>query len=56
MVGDDKGIIKAAGNIAGVEAVTVDKLTCEVLAPGTHPGRLTVWTPDALNKLQDMYR
>jgi large subunit ribosomal protein L4e len=56
VVGEDKGILKAANNIAGVEAVTVDKLTCEVLAPGTHPGRLTIWTPDALNKLQGLYR
>jgi large subunit ribosomal protein L4e len=56
VVGEDKGILKAANNIAGVEAVTVNKLTCEVLAPGTHPGRLTIWTPDAINKLQGLYR
>lgn len=54
--GDDKGIGKAASNIPGVDAISVEKLTCEALAPGTHAGRLTIWTPDALSKLESLYR
>ncbi len=56
VIGNDKGILKAASNIPGVDAVSVEKLTCEALAPGTHPGRLTIWTPDALTKLESLYR
>jgi len=26
----------------------------ELLAPGTHPGRLTVWTEDAISKLASL--
>jgi large subunit ribosomal protein L4e len=43
--------LRAAGNLAGVDVVTVDQLNCELLAPGTHAGRLTVWTEGALLKL-----
>lgn len=43
--------LRAAVNLAGVDAVTVDQLNCELLAPGTHAGRLTVWTEGALMKL-----
>jgi len=44
---------KAAGNLAGVDAVSVNQLNAELLAPGTHAGRLTVWTVAALKKLED---
>jgi large subunit ribosomal protein L4e len=43
--------LKAARNLAGVEAVTFDQLNTELLAPGTLPGRLTVFTESALMKL-----
>ncbi|MCQ8893431.1 MAG: 50S ribosomal protein L4 [Methanolinea sp.] len=41
----------AAGNLPGVDVATVDQLNCELLAPGTHPGRLTVWTESAIARL-----
>jgi large subunit ribosomal protein L4e len=44
--------LRAARNLAGVDAVTVDELNTELLAPGTHPGRLTVWTESALMRLE----
>jgi large subunit ribosomal protein L4e len=44
--------LRAARNLAGVDAVTVDELNVEHLAPGTHAGRLTVWTEGALLKLE----
>ncbi|OIO24518.1 50S ribosomal protein L4 [Candidatus Micrarchaeota archaeon CG1_02_55_22] len=47
----DKGIWKATRNIPGVDAVRVDKLDAESLAPGGVPGRLTIWTKSAIDKL-----
>ncbi len=44
--------LRAARNLAGVDAVTVDELNVEHLAPGTHAGRLTVWTEGALVRLE----
>jgi large subunit ribosomal protein L4e len=55
IVNENKGIIEAAQNILGVETVTVTNLNAEMLAPGTHPGRLTIWTTDAINKLGSLY-
>jgi len=41
----------AARNLPGVDVVTVNQLNVELLAPGTHAGRLTVWTHAAINAL-----
>ncbi len=46
--------LRAARNLAGVDAVTVGQLNTELLAPGTHAGRLTIWTEAALNKLEEL--
>lgn len=50
---EDKGIVKAARNLAGVDVVVFDKLNAELLAPGTHAGRLTIFTESAIAKLQE---
>ncbi|HIH14252.1 MAG TPA: 50S ribosomal protein L4 [Nanoarchaeota archaeon] len=42
---------KAAGNIPGVEIVQVKHLNANLLAPGTHAGRLAVWTKSAIEIL-----
>lgn len=52
VVGEDKGIWKAARNFPGVDVVKVNELTAEKLAPGGVPGRLTVWTEHALESLE----
>ncbi len=52
VVKEDFGIRKAAQNIPGVDVVKVEQLTCENLAPGTHAGRLTIWTQSAINALK----
>ncbi|MEM4272125.1 MAG: 50S ribosomal protein L4 [Candidatus Bilamarchaeaceae archaeon] len=44
----------AARNIAGVDVVSVDKLRVKDLAPGTHAGRLTVYTEAALKKIAEL--
>ena len=50
---EDKGIVKAARNLAGVDIVTSDKLNAELLAPGTLAGRLTIYTESAIAKLEE---
>jgi large subunit ribosomal protein L4e len=55
VVAEDKGIMKAARNIAGVDVVRVKNLNAEMLAPGTHPGRLTIWTDGAIERLNELY-
>jgi large subunit ribosomal protein L4e len=51
VVKDDFGIYEAARNIAGIEVVKIENLDCSLLAPGTHCGRLTIWTQSAFNEL-----
>ncbi len=55
VVADSKNLVNAAGNIPGVQITTVNNLNTELLAPGTHPGRLTVWTNSAIEKLSTIY-
>ncbi len=50
---EDKGIVKAARNLAGVEIVTPDMLSAELLAPGASAGRLTIYTESAVAKLEE---
>ncbi len=51
VVAEDKGVIKAARNLPGVDVALIDNLNVECLAPGTRPGRLTLWTNSAIEKL-----
>ena len=51
VVGRDDGILKAAKNLPGVDAVLVRNLNVELLAPGCHAGRLTVWSKSAIECL-----
>lgn len=55
VVAENKGITNAANNIPGVDIVTVNNLNPEILAPGTHAGRLTLWTNGALEQLEKLY-
>ena len=56
VVADDKGISLGARNHAGVDVVTVENLNAELLAPGTHPGRLTIFTKSAIEKLGGLFQ
>ena len=51
VVNDDKGAVKAARNIPGVDICTVKQLKAGLLAPGGHPGRLTLWSESAVKNL-----
>ena len=42
---------RAASNIPGVDIIQVRNLNTELLAPGAKPGRLTLWTNDAVQIL-----
>lgn len=42
---------KAARNLAGADVATGREVNAEDLAPGTHPGRLTLWTEHALEEV-----
>jgi large subunit ribosomal protein L4e len=55
VVVENKGIANAASNIPGVEIVKVNNLNPEILAPGTHAGRLTLWTNSAIGQLDKLY-
>lgn len=52
VVSKSNPVVKAASNIAGVDVVAVDNINTELLAPGTHAGRLTIFTEPAINKLK----
>lgn len=47
-----KSIAKAARSIPGISVVPVKELNAEVLAPGTVPGRLTLWTKPAIEHMR----
>jgi large subunit ribosomal protein L4e len=51
VVNEDKGIRRAAAGIKGVEVATLNELDVDLLAPGTHAGRLTVWGESAVKKV-----
>jgi len=44
---------RAARNLAGVDVTTGREVNAEDLAPGAHPGRLTVWTESALEEVTE---
>lgn len=45
--------LRAAQNLAGVDSVSIYDLDVEMLAPGTHAGRLTIWSESALKRMED---
>ena len=55
VVSKNGGIAEAARNLPGLDVVTVESLNAEILAPGTHSGRLTIWTNSALTKLDEIF-
>jgi len=55
VIGEDKGIKKAARNLPGVDVVRAKDLGAEDLAPGGHAGRLTLYTPSAIEQLEERF-
>ena len=52
VVSKDCSLEKSAKNIPGIDIVKINSLNTELLAPGTIPGRLTLFTEAALDKLE----
>lgn len=48
---EDRGIGKAAKNLPGIDVCRVENLGTYILAPGAMPGRLTLWSKKAVEKL-----
>lgn len=51
VVSGDCKLLKAAQNLAGVDVVDVKHLNAALLAPGAMPGRLTLFTANAIDKI-----
>ncbi len=51
IINEDSGIKSGARNIPGIDIAKLDELNVELLAPGTHTGRLTLWTESAIENL-----
>ncbi|MEF8776593.1 MAG: 50S ribosomal protein L4 [Haloarculaceae archaeon] len=53
LVVTSEGPSRAARNLAGVDVTTAREVNAEELAPGTKPGRLTVWTESAVEEVAE---
>jgi len=52
VISKNDGIVEAARNLPGVDVAFVQDLNAELLAPGTHMGRLAVWTKSSIEELR----
>ncbi len=55
VVSKDEGIGKGAGNFPGVDVVLAKDVSAEDLAPGTHAGRLCIFTKSALQVIEGRF-
>lgn len=55
VVKEDRGILKAARNLPGVDVTLARNLNVELLAPGGDPGRLTIYTESALKEIEELW-
>ena len=55
VITENEGVVEAARNIPGVDVATVNSLNVELLAPGTHLGRLTLWTSSAFEEVDKLF-
>ncbi len=56
IVNSDANVVKGSKNIPGVDVKKVDELDVELLAPGAHAGRLSLWTKGAIEKLDTVFK
>jgi large subunit ribosomal protein L4e len=54
VVSKESALMRAGRNIAGMDVVPLSGLKVDMLAPGAHPGRLTIWTKGAIEELKRM--
>lgn len=53
ITGKNSPVLKSSRNLPGVDAVTVNSLNVELLAPGAEAGRLAIWTKSAIEELNE---
>lgn len=53
VVGTDSPLYKALRNVTGVDIVVAKNLNAELLAPGTAAGRITIYTEDAIKRIEE---
>jgi hypothetical protein len=51
IVSKESPVMKALSNVPGADCVAVHALNAELLAPGTHPGRITLCTDSAVKRV-----
>ncbi len=56
VVKDDKGALRAARNIPGVDACALSGLTVNALAPGGNAGRHVIWSESAVRGIEEAVR
>jgi len=54
ILGKDEGARKAFENIPGVDVFLTRELNVSCLAPGTHPGRLAIFTKSAIDDMKEL--
>ncbi|MBU0616049.1 MAG: 50S ribosomal protein L4 [Nanoarchaeota archaeon] len=52
VVSGECNLTKAAANLTGIDIVEAKKLNAKLLAPGAHPGRLTLWTDRSIDLIK----
>ncbi|MCS7142476.1 MAG: 50S ribosomal protein L4 [Aigarchaeota archaeon] len=55
VIGDDEGVVRAAGSVPGVDVVKAKDLSVLHLSPGGVPGRLCVFTESAIDRLKERF-
>ncbi len=55
VVAEDRGVVRAASNLPGVDVIVIENLNVELLAPGAHAGRFTIWTESAFKRLDELF-
>lgn len=53
VVGKSCSLMKAAKNLSGLDVVETKALNAELLAPGALPGRITLFTENAINAMEE---
>lgn len=53
VVGGDCPLLKSARNLSGLDVVKANALNVKLLAPGTMPGRVTLWTEKAIDLIKE---
>ena len=52
VVKNKENVLKGFDNLPGVDVVTPSELNAEILAPGTHAGRLTIFSESAIEEIR----